>query len=127
MEVRKLAWEDYEKALKAGDFDLYLGETMLTADFNLTALISKGGSLNFGKYDGCGVGELLAAFRASSGDARTQAASALYQKLGEDAPLAVLCFKNSSVLTHWGMVTGLVPTQNNAFFSLQDWSLSAAQ
>jgi peptide/nickel transport system substrate-binding protein len=115
VEVRKLAWSDYEKALGAGDFDLYLGETMLTADFNPTGLVSKGGSLNFGKYDGSGVGELLSAFLSSSGDARADAASELCRKLGEDAPFAVLCFKNASVLTHWGMVTGLAPTQNNAF------------
>lgn len=127
VEVRKLAWAEYEKALGAGNFDLYLGETMLTADFNLTALISRGGALNFGKYDDSGTGGLLAAFRASSGDARIAAASALYQKLGEDAPFAVLCFKNYSVLTHWGTVSGLDPTQNNAFYGMQSWSLDGAK
>ena len=30
--------------LEAGDFDLYLGEVRLTADFDLTALITPGGA-----------------------------------------------------------------------------------
>ena len=35
VELRALAWDDYLQALTAGEFDLYLGEVRLTADFDL--------------------------------------------------------------------------------------------
>jgi peptide/nickel transport system substrate-binding protein len=48
VDLRKLGWNDYEKALRAGAFDLYLGETMLTPDFDLSELVAKTGALNYG-------------------------------------------------------------------------------
>ena len=40
--VSELDWNDYTAALTAGNFDLYLGEVKLTADFDFTALVSGG-------------------------------------------------------------------------------------
>ena len=37
--VNALDFEDYTAALAQGDFDLYLGEVVLTADFDLTARV----------------------------------------------------------------------------------------
>ena len=37
-------------ALEAGRFDLYLGEVALTADFDLSALLSSDGALNYGRW-----------------------------------------------------------------------------
>lgn len=125
VEVQKLSWAEFEKALSAGSFDFYLGETMLTADFDLSALITKKGMLNFGKYDNSETSALLAAFQTATGQARIQAAAALYQKLEIEMPFTSLCFKNTSALTQWGMVSGVNPTQANAFFDLQNWSANA--
>lgn len=125
VEVQKLSWADYEKALTAGAFDLYLGETMLTADFDLSALIAKTGPLNFGKYNDAETAALLSAFRSAAGQARSQAAAALYRRLKTEAPFTTLCYKNTSVLTQWGMVSGVNPSQANAFFDLQHWSVDA--
>ena len=51
MDLQLLARDDYVAALEKGDFDLYLAEVRLTADFDLTALITAGGSLTYGGYD----------------------------------------------------------------------------
>ncbi len=123
VDLQKLSWSGYEKALAAGRFDLYLGETMLTGDFDLTALFSKGGALNFGGYSSPSLPAVLKAFNAAVGDSRATAANDLYRLLLDDAPLAVLCFKNTSVLTQWGTVSGLSPTQQNAFYGLSDWQI----
>ena len=40
MELRQLSFEEYAAALAAKEFDLYLGETVLTADFDLSILLS---------------------------------------------------------------------------------------
>ena len=121
--VKKLSWEDFTAALSAGEFDLYLGEVKLSADFDPSPLLS-GGALNYGKYNDPTATGLLSAFRAAQGEERTTAAKALYERLGEQAPFAVLCFKNWSMLSQWGQVSNATPTQQNLFYGFGNWSFA---
>lgn len=123
--VEKLPWDDFVSALNRRDFDLYLGETTLTADFDLEALLAPGGSLNNGGCQDGELSELLAAFRGAVGEERQQAASALCTRLGQVAPITPLCFKNGSLLTQWGQVRGTkpAPTQRNVFAGFDEWQI----
>ena len=122
--VDKLSYEDYTAALTAGNFDLYLAEVTMTGDFNPTALVGTGGSLNFGGYTDVTTDNLLAAFRSSDETSRAAAASALYQDLITKAPIAPLCFKTGSVLTQWDRLGGLAPTASNVFRGMEQWTFS---
>ena len=124
VELRKLPWEEYLAALTAGDFDLYVGETMLSASFDLSPLLQSGGALNYGRYQSALVSPLLAAYQAASGEARTAAAGALWDALAQEVPFSTLCFKNWSVLTHWGRVSGLSPTHHDPFYGLENWTIT---
>lgn len=110
-------------ALERGNFDLYLGEVRLTADFDLSPLLSSGGSLNYGGYADAETDTLLAAFRAAAESSRPAAAADLCAHLAQTVPLVPLCFKNGSVLTHWGDLSGLTPTQQNVFYGFDGWEL----
>lgn len=122
--VEKLDWEEYLAALGRGNFDLCLAEVSLTADFDLTGLLSAGGDLNYGGWSNGETDRLLREFRASQEEnARKAAASALYTHLADQVPLVPICFKNYTVLTQWGTVTGLTPAQNDPFYGL-NWSLT---
>ena len=121
--VEKLSWEAYTAALAGGDFDLYLAETRLTADFDLSPLIAAGGALNYGGYSNAGTAGLLSAFRAASGQARTDAALALAQDLAQQMPFTPLCFKRWSVLCQWGQAGGAQPTQSNVFRQFWIWEI----
>ena len=123
VELQKLSWTDYQKALAQGDFDLYLGAVTLSADFDPTPLLS--GALNYGKYWNADTNALTDAYRAAAGTARETAAAALWARLAQEAPFAVLCFQNQSVLTQWGMVSGLTPTQQNPFYGFAHWSVGS--
>lgn len=116
------SWDSYNAALQSGDFDLYLAEVKLTADFDITPLVGSTGSLNYGGYSSAETDSLLSAFRSARGTARTTAAVQLYEQLSADAPVIPLCFKTHTVLTHWGMVEGVTPTQQNLFYRLTDWT-----
>lgn len=122
--VNALDFEDYTAALAQGDFDLYLGEVVLTADFDLTALLSSGGALNYGRWQDAQGDSLLSAFVQASGEARTAAARALFEYLNQQAPIAPVCFKNGSVLTQWGRLSGLSPVRGNVFAGLENWTIS---
>lgn len=123
VELKKLPWADYQKALSNGEFDLYLATTVLSPDFDPTALIMAGGTLNFGNYQSTVLSERLSAYRSAAGNARSTAATELWAGLETEVPFSTLCFKNQSVLTHWGMVSGLAPTQFNLFYQMENWKV----
>lgn len=122
--VDKLPWEDFTAALGRGDFDLYLGETVLTADFDPEPLFHSGGELNYGGCESAELDALLDAYRGAMGEERTAAASALWEGLAREAPIAAICFKNGSLLTQWGQVGGVTPTQRDLFFGLENWRVN---
>ena len=125
VELKKLAWDDYLAALEAGNFDLYLGEVTLTADFDLAPLLGQDGALNYGGFASDETDALLEQLRAAQGSARPQAAAQLLDQFQADAPLAPLCFKNHAVLTQWGAVSGLEPTRQNPFYHLESLRFGA--
>ena len=120
--VEQLSYEDFTAALSKGDFDLYLGETVLTADFDLAPLLSSSGSLNYGRWRNSETDGLLSAMHAAiQGEPKRQAAQALFTHLEQQMPVAPLLFKNGSVLTKWGRLTQLNPIRNNVFYQLENW------
>ena len=46
---------------------------------------------------------------------KRESVAALYETLAREAPIVPICFKNQSVLTQWGQVTGLSPTRADPF------------
>lgn len=123
VEVEKLPWDNYLTTLANGNFDLYLAEVMLTADFDLSALLSSSGKLNYGRWSSEETDTLLSGLRTAADSQRASAAALLLAHLNEQAPIAPVCFKHGSVLTQWGRLTGLSPVQNNVFHGLESWTL----
>lgn len=121
--LKKLAFEDYTLALQQGDFDLYLGEVVLTADFDLSALLLSGGSLNYGRWSDDAFAPLLSVYRASQGVQRVSNAGLLCSYLAQEVPIAPICFRNGCVLTRWGRLSGLEPVRGNVFYHLEGWTI----
>ena len=121
--VEKLPWEKFVAALNAGNFDLYLGEVLLTADFDLSALLSSSGSLNYGRWSNGETDALLSALRTAAPEGRSAAAGLLSAHLNEQRPITPICFKYGCVLTQWGRLAGLDPQPNNVFHALEQWTL----
>lgn len=94
VELWALAWDGYFQALTAGNFDLCLGEVRLTTDFDLTAFLTPGDALNYGKYGDAGVLSRLSAFRTAVRQRRTEPARQLYGYLTGQPPFTVICLRN---------------------------------
>lgn len=114
--VTALPWEEYKKALTAGDFDLYLGETRLTGDLDLTGFFTAGSGLCYGGAPDKELAEALTQART------TGEWTAFYELYAQRPPFVTLCFKTGAALTQWGQVSGLRPTQNDLFYQLENWS-----
>ena len=115
-EVRSLPWEDYLAALAAGNYDLYYGEVKLQADWDLSALLATGGSLNYSHWADPTTDQLLLACRTVESPAI--AVNTLCKHLQATAPIIPLCFKSTSVLTQADVVEGLTPTATEPFYDL---------
>lgn len=116
VETRVLPWDEYAAALEAGDFDLYYGEVRLTADWDLSPLLSSGGALNYGGWMDAETDGLLAAYNAAEN--RTAAMEALCSRLRQQSPILPVCFKSTSVLTQTGVLKELTPTAAEPLYGL---------
>ena len=120
IEVKTLPWEEYTAAIRAGNFDLYYGETRLTADWDLRRLMAAGGSLNYGGFSDATTNALLAEFSSSGTSASAQR---LCQQYRQQVPFVTVCFKSTSVLVQENVVDGLAPTLANPFYNLEKWTI----
>jgi len=118
--ISPLPWADYLATLSTGGFDLYLGEVSLTADFDLTPLISVDGPLNYSRWHSSSADRLLDTLRAAPEEERPQAASELCSLLTEQMPITPICFKRGSVLSRWEPASQLTPTRANVFYGLYE-------
>ena len=122
--VEKLAFEDYTAALEQGAFDLYLGEVVLSADFDLSLLLLPGAALNYGKWQNDDFASLLSQTRASQGVLRSIHSNHLWQLLSQEVPIAPICFKKGCLLTRWGRFSGAQPVRGNVFYHLEGWNIA---
>ena len=117
VKVQALAWEEYKKALERGSFDLYLAECRLTGDLDPSPFLTWGSGLYYGGFQSAELSQALAQARLTGQWADS------YRLWAQQAPLAVLCFKNAQLLTQWGQVEGADPTQGNLFYHFEGWHI----
>ncbi len=123
--LRELSWDDYCKALSNGEFDMYYGEVRLSADFNLSCLLTSGGSVNYGKVrDSMYESAISDYLSAEDWEARKMACDLMCQTIVENAPITTVCFEKQQVLTHRSVVSGINATQYNIFNHFEDWTIN---
>ena len=117
-----MPFDSYQRALQRGEFEMYLAEVRLKADFDLGVLFY--GKLNYGGADGSAYRPLVRDFLAAP-DEETRAAAALALDLhiAEDACIVPIGYKQRSVLTHVGVVEGVDPSQSNLYRNVLGWSV----
>jgi peptide/nickel transport system substrate-binding protein len=124
--LRELPFSELEKALKDGDFDMYLGETRLPADFDFSSLVSPGGALNLGNAGGEATEEKNANFLAARGDFNERnAARALCLSIAEDVTFIPIAYKQFAVYSGRGEISGLSPSQTSVFLNFPEWTVEA--
>ena len=114
-----LPWAEYLSALQHGEFDLWLGEVRLTADWNVSPLIGTNGSLNYGRFSSAALDKALSDFLKDENEAT---AAAFCQRFAEEKPFLPLVFKSISVLTPEGLIDGVTPTAAQPLRGLERWT-----
>lgn len=101
----------YRTALKKGEYDLYLGQTKLSPNMDLSAFFAAKGTLNYGGIANAAMLTLCWDALANSGNYYT-----LHQKVMEDGCLVPVLFRCYAVYAERGVVESLAPARDNIFF-----------
>ena len=121
--VKELSWADYVAAIQAGNYDLFYGEIKLTADFNLTDMLTTNGLNNFYGIDDPEYYSFIHSYLEADDTTRGQTCLEMCQFLADNGPIIPVCFEKQQVLTHRDVVSGMDPTQYNVFYQLKNWSI----
>jgi len=101
----------YRSALKAGEYDLYLGQTKLSANMDLSAFFAANGALSYGGISDVGMYALCAEALANYGNYYS-----LHQSVLSDGRLCPILFRSYAVYATRGLLTGLTPARDSVFY-----------
>ena len=122
--VRELPWENYLKALDGGNFDLYYGEIMLGADFDLSTLLLPGSQLNYGRTGSTEYVPFIDDFMSARTDEDVRyAAKRLCDQITEFAPFVPVVYKQHAIYFPMGAISGAAPSQSTVFYNFKNWKI----
>ncbi len=119
-----LPWREYTKALDSGDFDMYYAEVKLSADLDLTRLLTPGQTINYGNMGDDKCAEFTEKFLASRGKDKSDAAGVLCRYITQTAPIIPIIYERRAVITHRGAVSGAEFTQSSLFSGISGWEIN---
>lgn len=107
----ELSTSKYKKALQQGAYDLYLGQTKLSSNMDLSAFFSTKGALNYGKISDVALYTLCTESLANHGNYYT-----LHKNVMDDGRLCPILFRSYAIYAIRGLLTGLTPARDNVFY-----------
>ena len=116
-----LPWEEFTEAILEGEYDLFLGDVRLPADWDSSTLVGSGGMMNYGGYYDVDTDLLLQEYLSAEEGSRPLITEKLCRKLLESAPITPLLFKEISVLTTDDLLENLHPTWSDPFYQMESW------
>ena len=122
VELKAVGGESYRRALRGYEYDLYLGQTRLSANMDLTQFFSSKGTLNYGSISDAALYALCAESLANYGNYYS-----LHQAVMNDGRITPVLFSSYAVYATRGLLTDLTPARDNIFHFTLDKSMSDIQ
>ena len=110
MEINAVDAETYRSRLEKGKYDAFLGETRLSANFDLTEFFRSGGSLCYGGIRSSEMEQLCRESLENSGSCYD-----FYRAVMENAYICPLLFKSYAVMANRGIIDTLQPAVDHVF------------
>ena len=110
VEVVSMSTGDYRMMLFDGEYDLYLGQTKLSPNMDLTPFFSASGALSYGGMDDVGVYSLCLQALENQGGYYD-----LHKAIMDEGYLCPVLFRSYAVYAGRGLVTNLQPARDNLF------------
>ena len=110
VEVVTMGTGDYRMLLAEGEYDLYLGQTKLSPNMDLTPFFSESGALSYGGMDDIGLYSLCMQALENQGNYYD-----LHKAIMDEGYLCPVLFRSYAVYAGRGLVTDLSPARDNLF------------
>jgi ABC-type transport system substrate-binding protein len=111
VKMSELSGNSYTRAVKNREFDLYLGQTMLSPNMDLSAFFHTNGALSYGGVDDLAAYTLCLESLANYGNYYS-----LYKYVMENGLLCPVLVRSYAVYVTRGVITGLQPARDNIFY-----------
>jgi peptide/nickel transport system substrate-binding protein len=111
VEMLEMSGKNYTNALNAREYDLYLGQTKLSPNMDLSAFFSPKGALRTGGLADAAIYAMCMETLANKGNYLT-----LHKMVMDDGRLCPILFRSYSVLAARGLLPGLTPSRDNIFY-----------
>ena len=108
--VVEVGTSEYRTRLSEGEFDLYLGQTKLSPNMDLSPFFSESGALRYGGLADISTYTLCLQALENEGSYYT-----LYQTIMDQALICPLLFRSYAVYATRGLLTQLQPARDNLF------------
>ena len=109
--MKEVSSNNYRSALLYRTYDIYLGQTKLSANMDLSPFFQNGGDLSYGILNDVGLYSLCLESLANHGNYYT-----LHQKVMEDGRLCPILFRSYAIYATRGRVSDLNPSRDNVFY-----------
>ena len=120
VDVAELSKEEYQAALRTGDYGLYLAGINVDKQFNLTELYT---SANYGGFKGDKILELTKELEKTyTADEYKRIFASLKGELYKEMPYYAICYKTYSFLAVNSLDTKVQPQFYNPYRGLEQWS-----
>lgn len=126
VKIIELGYEDYVKAIEAGEFDMYLGEIKLTANMDLGAFFNTSGKANSViitdvDAENSEINITCDAYRKlCSGECSV---SDFCQLFDSEAPFIPLCFRTAAMFWSRDFKSEINPTCYDIFYDINNWQI----
>ena len=111
VELRELSTSAYKDAITYRNFDLYLGQTILSNNMDLSAFFHTNGVLSYGGVDDATAYTLGLQALENYGNYYT-----LHKTVMDQGLLCPVLFRSYAVYAERGLLTGLTPARDNVFW-----------
>jgi len=111
VELLECDYNDYRSVLRDGSFDLYLGQTKLSPNMDLTAFFEEGGALSWGGMANASCLDMCEEALENSGNFYN-----LHQMVLRNSQLIPVLFRSYAVYADRGVGTGMEPSRDNVFY-----------
>ena len=120
--VKAVSTSSYTRALQRGEYDLYLGQTKLSPNMDLSAFFNSSGNLSYGSLGDVALYTMCTEALANYGNFYT-----LHQNVMNDGRLVPILVRSYAVYAIRGLLTGLTPARDNIFYYSLGKSMSGAK
>lgn len=109
--MKEVPTTEYVYALDMKEYDIYLGQTKLSPNMDLSAFFSASGALNYGALDDANAYALCLSALENHGNYYT-----LYKTVMDEGLLCPVLFRSYAIYATRGVLTSLTPARDSIFY-----------